>query len=81
MAKGQEINKSGGINGKMVEIVKGDDLCAPKEAGTVATKFANDKSIVAVIGHVCSSPPRWPAAPSISAKAFPLSPPPPPLPA
>jgi branched-chain amino acid transport system substrate-binding protein len=55
MAKAEEINKSGGINGKMVELIKGDDLCAPKEAGTVATKFANDKSIVAVIGHVCSS--------------------------
>jgi len=50
-----KINKAGGINGMKVEIVKGDDLCAPKEAGTVATKFANDKEIVAVIGHVCSS--------------------------
>ncbi|MGD9124133.1 MAG: ABC transporter substrate-binding protein [Desulfarculaceae bacterium] len=50
-----EINKAGGIKGAKVEIVKGDDLCAPKEAGTVATKFANDKNIVAVIGHVCSS--------------------------
>ena len=55
MAKVKEINKAGGIKGQMIEIVKGDDLCAPKEAGTVATKFANDKSIVAVIGHVCSS--------------------------
>ena len=50
-----EINKAGGIKGMKVEIVKGDDLCAPKEAGTVATKFANNKDIVAVIGHVCSS--------------------------
>jgi branched-chain amino acid transport system substrate-binding protein len=50
-----EINAAGGINGKNVELVFGDDLCAPKEAGTVGTKFANDKDIVAVIGHVCSS--------------------------
>ncbi len=55
MAKVAEINAAGGIKGSKVEIVKGDDLCAPKEAGTVSTKFANDKSISAVIGHVCSS--------------------------
>jgi branched-chain amino acid transport system substrate-binding protein len=51
----KEINDAGGINGQMVELVWGDDLCAPKDAGTVASKFAADKSIVAVIGHLCSS--------------------------
>jgi len=51
----KEINDAGGINGKMIELVWGDDLCAPKDAGTVASKFAADKSIVAVIGHLCSS--------------------------
>ena len=51
----KEINDAGGINGKMLELVWGDDLCAPKDAGTVASKFATDKSIVAVIGHLCSS--------------------------
>jgi branched-chain amino acid transport system substrate-binding protein len=50
-----EINGAGGINGQKVELVWGDDLCAPKEAGTVGAKFAADKSIVAVIGHLCSS--------------------------
>ncbi len=50
-----KINQAGGINGDKIELVFGDDLCAPKEAGTVATKFANDNSVVAVIGHVCSS--------------------------
>jgi branched-chain amino acid transport system substrate-binding protein len=55
MLKVDEINKAGGIDGAMIEIVKGDDLCAPKEAGTVGVKFANDQDIVAVIGHVCSS--------------------------
>ena len=51
----KEINDAGGINGQKVELVWGDDLCAPKEAGTVGAKFASDKSIVAVIGHLCSS--------------------------
>ncbi|RTZ97873.1 MAG: branched-chain amino acid ABC transporter substrate-binding protein, partial [Deltaproteobacteria bacterium] len=50
-----EINGAGGINGKKIELVWGDDLCAPKDAGTVGAKFAADKSIVAVIGHLCSS--------------------------
>ncbi len=51
----KEINDAGGIKGQKVELVWGDDLCAPKDAGTVASKFAADKSIVAVIGHLCSS--------------------------
>jgi branched-chain amino acid transport system substrate-binding protein len=51
----KEINGAGGVNGKKIELVWGDDLCQPKEAGTVASKFANDKNIVAVIGHLCSS--------------------------
>jgi len=51
----KEINDAGGINGQKVELVWGDDLCEPKDAGIVGSKFASDKSIVAVIGHVCSS--------------------------
>jgi branched-chain amino acid transport system substrate-binding protein len=51
----KEINDGGGINGQKVELVWGDDLCQPKDAGTVGSKFAADKSIVAVIGHLCSS--------------------------
>lgn len=51
----KEINDAGGINGQKIELVWGDDLCAPKEAGTVASKFAADESIVAIIGHLCSS--------------------------
>ena len=49
----KEINDAGGINGQKVELVWGDDLCEPKDAGTVGAKFAADKSIVAVIGHLC----------------------------
>ncbi len=51
----KEINDAGGINGQKIELVWGDDLCEPKDAGTVGSKFAADKSIVAVIGHLCSS--------------------------
>ncbi|MFP4037642.1 MAG: ABC transporter substrate-binding protein, partial [Desulfobacteraceae bacterium] len=53
--KQKEINEAGGINGDKVELVWGDDLCQPKEAGNVASKFANDKKMVTVIGHLCSS--------------------------
>lgn len=55
MLKLKEINAAGGINGNKVVIVDGDDLCEPKDAGVVGARFAGDKSIVAVIGHVCSS--------------------------
>ena len=51
----EEINSAGGINGRKVELVWGDDLCAPKEGGLVGSRFAADKTIVAVIGHLCSS--------------------------
>ena len=55
LLKADEINASGGINGKMVEIVLGDELCDPKEAAAVATRFASDPQIAIVIGHLCSS--------------------------
>ena len=55
LLKADEINASGGINGKMVEIVLGDELCDPKEAAAVATRFANDPAVAIVIGHLCSS--------------------------
>ena len=54
--KMEEINAAGGVNGMKLEAVWGDDRCEPKEAGGVASRFAMDKKIVAVIGHVCSSP-------------------------
>lgn len=51
----EQINKAGGVNGRQVEIVLGDDLCDPKEAAIVAQKFASNQEIVAVVGHLCSS--------------------------
>lgn len=50
-----EINEAGGINGRPIEIVEGDDQCDPTEAANVAQKFVSNPDIFAVIGHVCSS--------------------------
>ncbi len=55
LLKAEEINAAGGINGKKVEILLEDELCDPKEAANVATKLANDKDVVVVVGHLCSS--------------------------
>ncbi|SCG82063.1 Leu/Ile/Val-binding protein homolog 1 [Proteiniborus sp. DW1] len=50
-----EVNAAGGINGKQVELIVGDDTGNPKEAPNVAQKFAADDKILAVIGHWNSS--------------------------
>jgi len=50
-----QINEAGGINGKQVEIVIGDDKGDSNEAVNVANKFVSDKSILAVVGHFNSS--------------------------
>ena len=49
------INAKGGINGKKIELVLGDDACEPKQAVAVANKFVDSDNVVAVIGHFCSS--------------------------
>lgn len=51
----EEINAKGGINGKKVEAVYFDEQCEPREAATVATSVVNDKDLVAIVGHLCSS--------------------------
>lgn len=50
----EEINKAGGVLGKTIEIVYGDDKGDSKEAVSVAQKFASDKSIVGIVGHFFS---------------------------
>jgi len=55
MMKIEEINEAGGINGRMLELVVGDERCDPKEAAAVGQNFASNEEIVAVLGHVCSS--------------------------
>lgn len=50
-----EVNAEGGIDGKQVKLIVGDDTGNPKEAPNVAQKFAGDDKILAVIGHWNSS--------------------------
>jgi len=50
-----EINKAGGVNGAKIEAVYLDEQCDPKEAATVSTKIVQDKDIVGIVGHLCSS--------------------------
>lgn len=49
-----EANEKGGLLGKKILLVTADDKADPKEAVNVAHRFAIDKSIVAVIGHLNS---------------------------
>ncbi|UJW77637.1 branched-chain amino acid ABC transporter substrate-binding protein [Rhizobium sp. SL42] len=51
----KEVNAAGGINGKQIELVKGDDACEPKQAVAVANRFVDQDKVQAVIGHFCSS--------------------------
>lgn len=50
-----EINADGGIDGKEVRLLVGDDTGNPKEAPNVAQRFASDDRVLAVIGHWNSS--------------------------
>jgi branched-chain amino acid transport system substrate-binding protein len=49
-----DINAAGGVNGKKLVLEVGDDACDPKQAVSVANKFAED-GVVFVDGHFCSS--------------------------
>ena len=51
----EEINSSGGINGKQVRIVKFDTAGDPKQAVVAVRKFAKDDKALAVIGPFSSS--------------------------
>jgi branched-chain amino acid transport system substrate-binding protein len=51
----KEINASGGIQGKPVELITMDDQCKPEEAATVITKLITQMNVRAVIGEVASS--------------------------
>ena len=47
----EEINASGGVNGRRLEIVERDDHEDPDSAVVVANELYNDPAIVAVVGH------------------------------
>lgn len=49
----EQINANGGVLGKKLVIIPGDDQCKPELATNVATKLASD-NVNAVIGHICS---------------------------
>jgi len=51
----KEINSSGGINGKQIEIIAQDDKSDPKEAANIANKFTADNRLIAVLGNYNSS--------------------------
>lgn len=51
----EDINKAGGINGRMLRAVKADDACLPAQAKSVANKLVNTDKVNAVVGHFCSS--------------------------
>jgi branched-chain amino acid transport system substrate-binding protein len=48
-----DLNAAGGVLGKKVELVEGDDACDPKQAVSVANDMAS-KGVVFVAGHYCS---------------------------
>ncbi|MFK3781041.1 branched-chain amino acid ABC transporter substrate-binding protein [Agrobacterium sp. NPDC089420] len=50
-----DVNAAGGIAGRKVELVKGDDACEPKQAVAVANRFVDQDKVQAVVGHFCSS--------------------------
>lgn len=54
-AAAKDINDAGGIDGKKIEVVKGDDACEPKQAVSVANRLVDSDKVAAVIGHFCSS--------------------------
>src|SRR5215218_6995444 len=49
-----DLNAAGGVLGKKLALQIGDDACDPKQARSVAEKFASSK-IQFVAGHFCSS--------------------------
>ena len=49
-----DINAAGGLLGKKLVLEVGDDACDPKQARSVAEKFASEK-LPFVAGHYCSS--------------------------
>ncbi len=50
-----EFNQAGGVDGRMVEIVVGDDGGDPAKGNVVADKFISDESILGIVGPMNSS--------------------------
>ncbi|OHC75863.1 MAG: branched chain amino acid ABC transporter substrate-binding protein [Rhodospirillales bacterium RIFCSPLOWO2_12_FULL_58_28] len=48
-----DLNAKGGVLGRQLKLIVGDDACDPKQAVAVANKMASD-GVVFVAGHFCS---------------------------
>lgn len=48
------LNKEGGVNGHLIEVIEYDDACEPKQAVSVAHRVIKD-GVKYVVGHLCSS--------------------------
>src|SRR5512137_1799465 len=57
-----EWNEKGGVLGKKIELLAGDDQADPKQAVSIANKFVNQK-VTAVVGH-------WNSNCSINASSY-----------
>lgn len=55
VAAAEHINANGGVNGKPIQLIKGDDACEPKQAVAVANRLADQEKVAGVVGHFCSS--------------------------
>ena len=51
----KEINDAGGINGRKIELVIGDDQCNPSVAVSAMTKLTSIDKVIAVVGPMCSA--------------------------
>ncbi|NDD90502.1 ethanolamine utilization protein EutJ, partial [bacterium] len=51
----QEINASGGVKGKKIELISLDDQSKPEEAATAVTKLITQDKVIAILGEVASS--------------------------
>ncbi len=52
--KAEEINAEGGIDGRMIELVRGDTVGDPREGVAVAHMFVDDRSIPVIVGYTFS---------------------------
>jgi branched-chain amino acid transport system substrate-binding protein len=50
-----EINSKGGVNGKPIELVKGDDATSPQQAVTEAQRLVNVEHVDAIVGTLPST--------------------------
>ena len=50
-----EVNATGGINGKQIEVLVQDDRSDASEAATIVTKFVTQDQVHAILGEVASS--------------------------